>query len=361
MTIKPKHVERYLRDHGYPNAELVALVPLGADLQEGLKQHGYGRPLRARFVDGGEAKDVVLRTMTPDRFGHDRRADRMDGMILAYDGFELLPHHIRPLDLGVVTAEGTLCSIADGEPFLLTEFAEGELYARDLSELARLDSARERDVSRARALARYLAEIHGRSVSSIKYQRAIRDLIGHGEGIMGLVDAYQADDPVATPDRLRAFEHEAVDWRWRLRGKGARARRTHGDFHPFNILFAEGADFVLLDASRGVAGDPADDVTALSINYIFFALSETGRFTGALRQLWDVFWECYLEASKDSEVLSVVAPFFAWRALVLGCPAWYPNLAPEKRDIVLGFAERLLAGADFTPDGVDALLFPGGS
>lgn len=342
--------------NGYPGAELVALVPLGDDLQEGLKQHGYGRPLRARFIERGTTRDVVLRTMTPDPFGHDRRADRMDGMLQAYDGFDLLPRHIRPLDLGVVTPTGMLRSIADGEPFLLTEFAEGELYARDLSELARLEAPRHRDVERARALAGYLADIHEEPVAAAKYRRAIRDLVGHGEGIMGLVDAYEPDDPVATPQRLQAFEHEVIEWRWRLRSVENRARRTHGDFHPFNILFRKEADFSLLDASRGVAGEPADDVTALSINYLFFALSERGQFAGALRGLWSVFWEHYLDRTQDRAILSVVAPFFAWRSLVLACPAWYPNLRPETRDVILTFAERLLSTEPFTPDYVDALL-----
>ena len=356
MTIKPDRVQAYLRAHGYPAAELVALVPLGADLQEGLKHHGYGRPLRARFIERGTTQDVVLRTMTPDPFGHDRRADRMDGMLQAYDGFNLLPRHIRPLDLGVITETGALRSIADGEPFLLTEFAEGELYARDLSEAARLEAPRPRDTDRARALAGYLAEIHREPVGAGQYRRAIRDLVGHGEGIMGLVDAYQPDDPVASPERLRAFEHKVVEWRWRLRAMENRARRTHGDFHPFNILFREGTDFSLLDASRGLAGDPADDVTALSINFLFFALSEQGRFTGALRALWHVFWEHYLEHTEDDAVLSVVAPFFAWRSLVLACPAWYPGLRPETRDMILTFAERLLSGECFTPAHVETLL-----
>lgn len=358
MTIEPHKVEKYLQSHGYPSAELIALVPLGGDLQEGLKGHGYGRPLRARFIHNHESKDVVIRTIAPDPFGHDRRSDRMDGMVQAYDYFNLLPRHIRSLDLGVVTKTGELRSIAQGEPFLLTDYVEGDLYAHDLSLAARRPTANQRDISRAKVLASYLATLHQQRVPEQRYVRAIRDLVGHGEGIMGLVDSYEPSDSVATESRLFGIERLVLNWRWKLKNMPERARRTHGDFHPFNILFREDADFSVLDASRGLAGEPADDVTALSINYLFFALAENGRFSGALRELWNVFWSHYLEASHDRALLSVVAPFFAWRALVLACPAWYPNLVPATRDRILSFAERLLLGARFTPDRIDELIEP---
>lgn len=356
MRIGPEQVESYLRAHGYPSAKLTALVPLGADVQEGLKAHGYGRPLRAQFLDGGTQRDIVIRTMAPDKFGHDRRADRMDGMMQAYDFFGEFPRHIQSLDLGVVTARGELCSIADGEPFLITDYVEGDLYAADLTALSRLDRAPADDIARAEALADYLATVHAHPVAPDKRRRAIRDLVGHGEGIFGLLDAYETNDEVAPPQRLIAIEHAAVDWRWRLKAMDTRARRTHGDFHPFNILFRKGTDFSVLDASRGAAGDPADDVTALTINYIFFALSDRGAFDGALLYVWDAFWERYLDASQDDEILEVVAPFFAWRTLVVSCPAWYPNLDPHVRDKLLSFAEQLLEGARFRPDKVGELL-----
>jgi hypothetical protein len=137
---------------------------------------------------------------------------------------------------------------------------------------------------------------------------------------------------------------------------GRRARRTHGDFHPFNLLFRHGTDFSVLDCSRGAAGEPADDVTCLSINYLFFALCARGRFDGALRELWHIFWDTYLTASGDAEVLRWVAPFFTWRALVVASPVWYPHIDDGLRRRLLGFAQRLLDDASFTPATVDVLL-----
>ena len=354
--ILPQRVEAYLRAHGHPDAVLTELAPLGTGVQEGLKAHGYGRPLRATFLSGGVQERIVIRTMTGDAYGHDRRSDRLGNMALCFDRFNSIPQHISAFDLGAFSPTGEMISIPAGEPFLVTEYVDGELYAHDLKEMSRCSVARPNDIDRAEALAIYLAELHAERAAPEKHRRAVRDTVGHGEGIFGLVDGYPESDPIATPARLRAIEHAAVDWRWKLRAHGDRARRTHGDFHPFNLLFREGVDLSVLDTSRGCAGDPADDVACLTINYLFFALDERGRFDGALREAWDVFFHTYLSATGDDVLLEVVAPFFAWRALVLASPAWYPDVAPDVRDTILLFAENLLEDRTFTPEQVDALL-----
>jgi hypothetical protein len=55
-------------------------------------------------------------------------------------------------------------------------------------------------------------------------------------------------------------------------------------------------------------------------------------------------------------VLESAAPFLAWRALVLGCPRFYPDLAPPARDALLSFAERALAAPTFDPGGAEDLF-----
>jgi Ser/Thr protein kinase RdoA (MazF antagonist) len=142
-----------------------------------------------------------------------------------------------------------------------------------------------------------------------------------------------------------------VDARWRLRGKAHRLRRTHGDFHPYNILFREGTDFTLLDASRGGAGDPADDLAALTINYLFGAVVWPAAAAEGLGPVWRAFWEAYLAGSGDEEVLSVIPPFLAWRALVVACPVWYPGLTGEAREALIGFAERTLSAGRLDVEG----------
>jgi aminoglycoside phosphotransferase (APT) family kinase protein len=145
-----------------------------------------------------------------------------------------------------------------------------------------------------------------------------------------------------------------VEWRWRLRRYTHRLARIHGDFHPFNLLF-DGDRLGLLDASRGCAGDPADDVTALAVNFPFFALAHPGSWARGFAPLWRRFWQRYLAGSSD-ELLEVAAPFFAWRAAVVCCPRFYPDLAPAARSTLLELAERALAAPRFVPEWADQVL-----
>src|SRR5436189_5826737 len=97
---------------------------------------------------------------------------------------------------------------------------------------------------------------------------------------MGLIDSYPREHDSIDHDLLRDIESQCVDWRWRLKDRVHRLRQVHGDFHPWNILFDQGANFVLLDRSRGEWGEPADDVTCLTMNYLFFSLQRSGRLEG---------------------------------------------------------------------------------
>jgi len=226
-----------------------------------------------------------------------------------------------------------------------------------LGEVARERTATPLDLARAGALARYLAELHRLPGSHPgAYVRAIRDLVGHGEGIAGLCDAYADDVPAAPRGRIEALERAALEWRFRLKRRTERLRRTHGDFHPFNVVFREDVDFAVLDASRGCEGEPADDVACMALNYLFFAVGRPGARGAGPRALWTTFWDTYLEASGDLHLLEVVAPFLAWRSLVVASPVWYPHVGEGERDRVLALAERALGAPRFDPAwGLEAL------
>ncbi|MBI3184030.1 MAG: phosphotransferase [Myxococcales bacterium] len=344
----------------FPGARIQGVRALAADTGTGAtgKAAGYGRPLAVELEQtSGERRWLVLRWATSDEYGHDRRADRAAGLILAYDTYREMPRHVKALDVGAI-ADGQLLSLrGTGEFYLLTEFARGVPYAEDLRRIAREASATSLDHLRCEALARYLAELHARKMDDAPaYRRAVRDLLGHGEGIFGIVDGYPPRVPGTSAARLRHLEERCLAWRWRLRGREGRLARTHGDFHPFNILFEEGARFTALDASRGGRGEPADDVTALAINYVFFALEQPARCAG-LMSLWRHFWSAYLELSGDRLLLEVAAPFFAWRALVVSSPRFYPAFPAEARDALLSLAERALEAPSFDPSWAEE-LFP---
>src|SRR5262245_53550164 len=86
-----------------PGAEILRVVPLKPDEttgDESEKGVGYGAPLRLDVaVPGldvsvpGKVRSLVLHTATANAFGHDRRADRAQSVLLAADTYGSIPGH----------------------------------------------------------------------------------------------------------------------------------------------------------------------------------------------------------------------------------------------------------------------------
>jgi len=68
-----------------------------------------------------------------------------------------------------------------------------------------------------------------------------------------------------------------------------------------------------------------------------------GKLAGPFVDLYHAFWIHYLERSQDQEIVTVIQPWFAWRALVLASPQWYPTLTDDVRRKLLTFASQVLA------------------
>jgi len=349
--IHAEHLEQYLKSLLGNNIVVEGVVPLGGPADSLTKGFGYGTPLRVDYKIPGQAtQSAVLHTMSPGPFGHEHMADRARTLLWSHQAFNRLPHHVRSFDVGGFQHDGSLISLAKVEELcLLTEYAEGQAYASDLERLRDHGTLADLDLARADALCDYLADIHRVRVENPDlYIRRSRELVGDGECIMGLNDSYP-DHPLFTPQVLEQIEHRAVGWRWRLKNYTHRLRQVHGDFHPWNILFGREADFKLLDRSRGEYGDPADDVTCLTSNYLFFSLQRSGRLEGIFETLWRRFWNRYLEKTGDREMLCVAAPFFAFRGLVMASPVWYPHLTDVVRRKLLNFILNVLESDRFDP------------
>jgi hypothetical protein len=265
--------------------------PGGSDI----KEYGYGTPVQIEYESDGKQQRAVLHTVSPGPFGHEHMSDRAQMLLWDHCAFNRLPRHVRSIDAGAFRRDGTAVSLGDAEEFfVLTEYAEGRAYVEDLTRMRDDPALTEADVARADALCKYLIEIHGiKKDEPDLYVRRIRELVGHSECIMGLIDSYPRLQNTVSHALLKEIERRCVDWRWRLKDRVHRLSQVHGDFHPWNILFREASDFLLLDRSRGEWGDPADDVTCLTMNYLFFSLQRSGTLDGNLKSLFIRFWDGY--------------------------------------------------------------------
>jgi hypothetical protein len=350
----------------YPGMYVDEIIPLAPDTDASAssteKVAGYGCPLKLRLRDAeGRCVYLVWHVASANEFGHDRLADRAANTLLARDDFARIPQHVAAVEVGAITPEGRLVPLPDNaELYLLSTFAPGTIYADELRHVATTGRASERDLARVDAITEYLAQLHVPESRPHAYRRAIRDLVGHGEGIFGIVDGYPADLTSATgaplQQRLQEIERRCVEWRWRLRAHEDRLARTHGDFHPFNLVFDDAGTLSLLDASRGTVGDPADDLTALAVNYVLFALDARDAWPAGFGVLWRRLWDGYLRARPDPALLDVAPPFFAWRALVVCNPRFYPHLSPTGRNDLLSLAERALDAGRLDLDAPEALF-----
>jgi hypothetical protein len=363
-TVAPQPLARYLASVLGRPVEITALRPLGGAAAEDPKGFGYGSPFEVVCrVGGAERIFVVSRTRPTQGFGHDYPADRAWQALYGHAAYNTFPAHVRSFDVGILRGNGETVSVADATDFFqLVEKAEGELYWRDLDRLV-TGPLRPLDTRRATSLARFLAEAHAmKRHQPALYHRRIRELIGHGECVMGILDSYPHPYAPLPPAACEEMERALVSWRWRLRTRVHRLSRVHGDFHPWNLLFGEGTSLSVLDRSRGEWGEPADDVAALAVNYLFFGVRKAARagergIAEPFRSLFHGFITTYVRESGDYEIYETLPPFFAFRALVLGHPRWYPDLSPEVRGEMIHFARCMAVASRFDPADVS---WPGG-
>ena len=361
LKLKLDRVEQYLSELYKSVVKVLSVDPLDSSQRfEELKSFGYGVPYLIKFNVRGETRQAVLETMRPEGFGHDHFSDRAAVSLWQHSAFNKLPKHVRSLDVGSFASDCvTLKSLGDCcEFFILTEFVDGVLYHSDLDRIKETCEIAGLDEERCLALSDYLVQIHSvkKKDSPELYVRRIRDLVGHGEGIFGLTSSYPDNLGYVDEKFFVDFERTCIEWRWRLKHKIHRLSQIHGDFHPWNIMFRQGLDFTVLGRSRGEWGEPADDLSAMTMNYIFYSLQTSGEIEEPFLRLFLFFWKNYLDRTGDEEILSVIQPFYAWRSLVIASPLWYPNLSLDVRRKIFRFATKVLKAKKFDFEDVGSYL-----
>jgi len=344
LELEEKAVIKYLSKLFHPPISVSTFKKLGVGV--------LGVAYLIEFESSGEKKRLVLKTLSSKGFGQDFPADRANTLIYAHSVYNKLSNHVRSYDTGAILHDGSLISVGNAEEFfILMDFVSGEEYAKDLDRIRGISTLRALDIERAKILAEYEAKIHStKKEDPTLYVRRIRDLVGRGDCITGIIDTYPKDERTysfTSDEEFKAIEKKSIEWRWKIKDKTHRLCQVHGDIHPFNILWQSDHAFILLDRSRGEWGEAADDVSCLSINYLFWSLMAYGRLTGPFEKLFDIFIRRYMDLTKDEEMLEVIQPFYAFRSLVIAHPIFYPKVSVENRRRIFNFMNSILETEKF--------------
>ena len=221
MQLEVSALQAYLESRWGGPVTIVTVSELGGSEQgrAALKQFGYGAPLLVEYENAGRRLREVLHRIRRTAFGRERDDDRAAAVWFDHQTFNHLPHHVPAVDMVAHFRDGTVRSLREADELMLvTSYRPGRVYAEDLLRLRDGAALTATDVARTETLAGYLATIHSeRHEDPTLWRRRLRDLIGHGEGIMGLTDSYRTEFALADATALREWEEMANRWRWRYR------------------------------------------------------------------------------------------------------------------------------------------------
>ncbi len=335
--------------------------------------HAEGFLIEANDKNGKE-KRYILKTLRGEGFGHDYPSDRANVVIRSLLDYNILPKHIKAIDVGSLQDNGTLLSL--GKPkdfFIILEEAKGTEYWKDLDEIRTRGSLLENDEKKIKLLADYLSEIHSMKYSGDNreslYKRVVRDFVGHGELTMGVIDTFPKKLDFVSNQQLTDIVKKMIEWWEKIKYKDERLTVVHGDFYPGNIWFDNG-NLVVLDRSRFRYGDPADDTTCLTMNFINYSVMTYGEFKDPFKKLTELFFAQYFKKREDNEMLKVSPLFFAFRALVCIHPVfysaeWLKNHDFKKESIedlnnskkkIINFAKNILNEEEFNVKKINSYL-----
>jgi len=359
-------IAEYLRNREGTGVRLLKYEKLGSGW------HGTGYKVKFKTKDSclpaGTArlktreKEIVIRTLMPENFSHDFLADRAKVFVLQHEMAAGIPGHVKSFDVSGYTKGGKLVSLGETKEFFqVVEVAYGTPYSADFLRIKESNRITEQDRKRAKLLSDHLVKLHAIKFKGSKEaarslrRRHSRDALGHGEMMIGVIDTYPDNFSFISKENLTDIICKAARFREKIKDVPFTPCRMHGDFHPGNVLF-DGGKVRLLDASREVFGDPADDLTTMAINYIWFAVMQTGSFKGPFAELFNIFWDNYFSKVKDPHIQRTAGIYFAFRGVVVAHPVFYSAQSDDVRRKMMRFVDNVLDEESFDPTKINEYL-----
>lgn len=363
MLLQDKSLwENFLKNSTGEEVKVLSLEPISRD-------QVYAGGLGSTFFINLEGNKRLVAKISGKGFARELPEDRARDALWTHRT-STLPRQPKAVAVGSLTNEGRIIPLSsDSEYIVVLEEAKGTSYHVYLQDILKRGKLTNDDRRAALNLSDYLVEVHEEKKNSPElYRRHLREVMGH-EGILGVVDnlwkELKEDDVKKigkSKSELRKeilrLETKSIEHVDRISDMTYRCSRMHGDFHPFeNIRFENyPTDFSILDRSRAEFGEPADDVTAMWMNYFNHSLLDEGKYSGKFRELGDSFLQNYLKKTGDQEILRTVQPFFVWRGLVISTPIWYPNTPIDVRNKIFNFMKNVSEVEEFNSKAVNSYI-----
>ncbi|MBI5859567.1 MAG: hypothetical protein HZB73_02385 [Nitrosarchaeum sp.] len=319
-------------------------------------------------------KRFVLKTLKTEGFGHDYPADRASVVIRSLMDSSLLENHIKVLDAGSIQEDNSLMTFGEPKDFyIIMEEARGVEYWNDLDQIRDKNKLNEKDIEKIKILAQYLATMHKQKYDGPHaeqlYRRVVRDFVGHGELMMGVIDTFPEKMEFATRKELVEIVKKSVEWWDKIKDCSNRLCVVHGDFYPGNIQF-DGDKLIVLDRSRFRYGEPADDVTSFTMNLINYSIMSCSEFKDPFKKLFETFFDEYLKKGEDKNLFKVCPLFFAFRGIVCIHPIFYSkewmvkhgfkkdrvDLINDSKKNIINFVKNVLNEKEFQIKNIDSYL-----
>ncbi|MGK0209561.1 MAG: hypothetical protein ACI83O_000840 [Patescibacteria group bacterium] len=354
MELTKEQIKAYLKENTKSKIKNIQITELGS----GIVGTGY----RITYNDNNKIKTLIIKSIFKENLGMDNPGDRAASLLQAHTNYNTMRNHIKSKDV-IVLKNKKAESIGNAEEFYIAmEEASGKDMFTDLDNIDN-DKSYQLFLEKTKKIAQDLVELHKNKVNNpILYKRKIRDTIGSGGSLMGVLDMHTIEDYSKYKTHWETIIKECIPYWSKSKHLTHRCCEIHGDFHPGNIWFKE-KKVTYLDRAGGRFGEPADDLTAFFINPIFYSIIKHGNFQGKYKEIFDMFWNTYFKQTKDKEMRTIMAPYIAFRASVITNPMFYNDEklggkenAQQIRIKILSLTINILQDKEFKPEKINQYL-----